>query len=132
MRRRLLLLINCRETATDAVLELLASFLKSLYMVVLYYAALRAFSEQYAMLAATGLVLNYFIVHVRGRGAHVDDLMYSPDNVLAELPVSPITVFRLTWLLSSAISSAATLANFYILQLTLGHLRAVPPCPPRC
>jgi len=123
-------LINCiaREIVTNVVLELLGSFLRSLYMVVLYYAALRAFSEQYAMLAATGLVLNYFIVSARSQGAYAYYSMYSPDNVLAELPVPPITVFRLTWLLSSAISSAATLANFYVLQLTLGHLRAAPPC----
>jgi len=130
VKKRLSFLIKYiyREVFTDAILELLGSFLRSFYSVVLYYAALRVFSEQYAMLAAAGLVINYFIVHVRGAGVSVSDPMYSSHNVLAELPVSPVTVFRLVWLISSVVSSFMTLANFYVLQFVLEFLRAAPPC----
>ncbi len=119
-----------REVVNDAVLELISSFLNSLYSAALYYAALRVFSEQYAMLASAGIVLSYFIVHARSSGTSTDAWIFRPEHVLAELPVPPVAVFRLAWFVSSAISCAATLVNFYILQLVLGHLRVVPPCLP--
>jgi len=92
--------------------------------------ALRVFSEHYAMLATAGLVLRHFIVRTNGRGDNASDPMYRSDSVLAELSVSPVTVFRLAWLVSSALSSAMTLANFCALQSVLGLLRAAPSCPP--
>ena len=119
-----------REALAGAILEFLRSFLSALYMAALYYAALRAISERYAMLATAGLTFYYFIVRVSGQGLHASDQAYRVDNVLAELPVSPITVFRLAWFVHSALASAMTLANFYVLQFALSALRAAPSCSP--
>lgn len=132
MKRRTLVLIKFiyREVVSNAVLELISSFLSSLYSAALYYAALRVFSEQYAMLASAGLVLSYFIVHTRSSGTSTDAWIFRPDQILAELPVPPVAVFRLAWFVSSIISCVATLVNFYILQLVLGLLHVVPSCPP--
>jgi len=119
LRHVILLKYMAHSMVAEAWLTFLSTCLQAIYVVVLYHAALRVINEHYAMLATAGLVLNYVLTNVRSEATSPQSPMYRSDNVLAELPISPLTIFRLGWLLTAATSGALTLVNFTILRLAL-------------
>ena len=101
----------------------------SLYAATSYYASMRVIDEDYATLSGVGILLSRSAFRRTSLLTSPTASEYTPHSLTAELPVTPLQIYGIAWLVSTLIAAILSLLNMALLTALMNTVSPLPVNP---